>query len=92
MSMSASSLRAKCWWKGGNSASCLEVLLDYEVAGMHWLRMQKYEPSILNGGFPFPLACTEDAEANGTLGEISSSWEQRLPCELTISVNAISDR
>lgn len=57
VSLSASAVRAKCWSKGGNSASCLGVLMDYKLAGVHWHQMNKREPSILNEDFPSPLAC-----------------------------------
>ena len=54
MSMSACSIRAEYWSKGENSASCLGVLLDYKLPGVHWCQVKKWELSIFSkGSFSF---------------------------------------
>lgn len=54
MSMSACSIRAEYWSKGENSASCLGVLLDYKLPGVHWYQVKKWELSIFSeGSFSF---------------------------------------
>lgn len=50
------SMSAKCWSKGGDSASCLGVLMEYKLAKVHWYQTNRCERSIFKEGFRFPLA------------------------------------